>query len=243
MIIGGLEKLTLLDFPDNLAAIVFTQNCNFRCHYCYNPMLVWPRTEKLSPDGKNNKKDQPFVKEEDLFLFLKERKGKIDGVVISGGEPTLHSDLPQFIKKIKDLGYLVKLDTNGTNPVMLANLIKDKLIDYVAMDLKATFEKYEQTVGVKVNLDNLQKSVKIILSDSIPYEFRSTLVPALHGEADIKKMGELIKGANLWYLQKFKPDADLINPEFKKLPTFKDKELKDLALIGAKFVKKCQARI
>ena len=243
MMIGGLEKLTLLDFPDNLAAIVFTQNCNFRCHYCYNPMLVWPRTEKPSPDGNNIKKDHPLIKEEDLFLFLKERKGKIDGVVISGGEPTLHSDLPQFIKKIKDLGYLVKLDTNGTNPVMLANLIKDKLIDYVAMDLKATLEKYEQTVGVKVNLENLQKSVKIILSGSIPYEFRSTLVPVLHTEDDVKKMGSLIKGANLWYLQKFKPDADLIDPEFKKLPTFSDKELKELALIGTKFVKKCQARI
>jgi pyruvate formate lyase activating enzyme len=243
MIIGGLEKLTLLDFPDNLATIVFTQNCNFRCHYCYNPMLVWPRTESLLPDGKNNKKDHPLIKEEDLFLFLKERKGKIDGVVISGGEPTLHSDLPQFIQKIRDLGYLVKLDTNGTNPVMLASLIKDKLLDYIAMDIKAPLEKYEQTVGVKLNLENLQKSVKMILSSPVAYEFRSTLVPKLHGEEDIKKMGELIKGADLWYLQKFKPDADLINPEFKKLPTFKDQELKELALIGGEFVKKCQARI
>ncbi len=243
MIIGGLEKLTLLDFPDNLAAIIFTQNCNFRCHYCYNPMLVWPRTEMLSPDGKNIKEDHPLIKEEDLFLFLKERKGKIDGVVISGGEPTLHADLPQFIKKIKDLGYLVKLDTNGTNPLMLANLIEANLIDYIAMDIKASLEKYEETVAVKVNLDNLQKSVKMILSGPVAYEFRSTLVPKLHGEEDIKRMGKLIKGARLWYLQKFKPDADLINPEFKKLPTFTDQELKDLALIGAKFVQRCEARI
>lgn len=243
MIIGGLEKLTLLDFPDNLATIVFTQGCNFRCHYCYNPMLVWPREEISSPDGKNIKKGHPLIKEEDLFLFLKERQGKIDGVVISGGEPTLHKDLPEFIKKIKDLGYLVKLDTNGTNPQMLGNLIDKKLIDYVAMDIKAPLEKYEEVVGVKLNLENLQKSVKMILSGSIAYEFRSTLVPEFHGSEDIKKMGELIKGARVWYLQKFESEADLVNPEFRGKKTFKDQELKDLALLGSKFVENCQARV
>ena len=243
MIIGGLEKLTLLDFPDNLATIVFTQGCNFRCHYCYNPMLVWPRVETTSPTGENNKKGHPLVKEEDLFLFLQERKGKIDGVVISGGEPTLHPDLPEFIAKIKAMDYVVKLDTNGTNPVMLAKLIEDKLIDYIAMDIKAPLDRYEEVVGVKVNLENLQKSVKMIMSSPVAYEFRSTLVPTLHNQEDIKKMGEWIKGARLWYLQKFKPDAELVNPEFQNLETFKDQELKDLATLGSSYVERCQARI
>jgi len=243
MIIGGLEKLTLLDFPDNLATIVFTQGCNFRCHYCYNPMLVWPRNEMSSPDGKNIKKDHPLIKEEDLFLFLKERKGKIDGVVISGGEPTLHKDLPEFIKKIKDLGYLVKLDTNGTNPQMLEHLMDKSLIDYIAMDIKAPLERYSEVVGVEINLENLQKSVKMILSGSVAYEFRSTLLPEFHGSQDIERMGELIKGARLWYLQKFESNADLVNPEFKGKNTFKDQELKDLAILGSKFVNNCQARV
>lgn len=205
-------------------------------------MLVWPRNEALSPDERN-KKGHSLVTEEDLFLFLKKRKGKIDGVVISGGEPTLHKDLPDFIKKIKDLGYLVKLDTNGTNPGMLEYLLSQKLIDYLAMDIKAPWEKYEQVVGVKLNLDNLQKSVKMIISSSIPYEFRSTLVPEFHAAEDIEKMGAMIKGANIWYLQKFKPDAELVNPSFQNKKTFTDQELKNLAVIGANFVKKCQARI
>lgn len=243
MLIGGLEKLTLLDYPDNLAAIVFTQGCNFRCHFCYNPMLVWPRSEQLAPDGKDKEKGYPLILEEDLFLFLQERKGKIDGVVITGGEPTLHSDLPDFIKKIKDMGYLVKLDTNGTNPVMLASLLSDELIDYIAMDIKAPWPKYESVVGVSVNLDNLQKSVKIIMSSGLPYEFRSTLLPEFHQADDIVAMGKMIMGADRWYLQKFKPDTNLVDVEFEGKKTFLDQDLKSFALIGAEFVKECQARI
>jgi pyruvate formate lyase activating enzyme len=186
MIIGGLEKLTLLDFPDKLAAIVFTKGCNFRCHYCYNPMLVWPKGSKaLALGEKDIEKGYPPIREEDLFIFLKERQGKIDGVVITGGEPTLYADLPDFIRRIRALGYLIKLDTNGTNPEMLQSLINDKLIDYIAMDIKAAWDKYETVVDVAVNLDNLRKSVKIIMSSSVPYEFRTTLVPDLHHEVDI----------------------------------------------------------
>ncbi|MDD3285142.1 MAG: anaerobic ribonucleoside-triphosphate reductase activating protein [Patescibacteria group bacterium] len=243
MLIGGLEKLSLLDYPDNLAAIVFTQGCNFRCHFCYNPMLVWPRSEKLAPDGKDKDEGYPLIKEDDLFLFLQERLGKIDGVVITGGEPTLHADLPVFIKKIKDMGYLVKLDTNGTNPVMLAGLLADKLIDYIAMDIKAPWPEYEKVVGVAVNLDNLQKSVKIIMSSGLPYEFRSTLLPDLHTAKDIEEMGRMIQGAERWYLQKFKPDTNLVNADFEGKNTFLDKDLKELALIGSKFVKECRARV
>ena len=244
MLIGGLEKLTLLDYPDNLAAIVFTQGCNFRCHFCYNPMLVLPRTSEVTAgDEKDKEKDYPLIQEDDLFLFLESRRGKIDGVVITGGEPTLHPDLPEFIQKIKDLGLLVKLDSNGTNPEMLTRLISDKLIDYIAMDIKAPWEKYATVVGVAVNLENLQKSVKMIMTSGLPYEFRTTLVPGLHERDDIAKMGVAIKGANRWYLQKFKPDVGLVDSSFEGKETFLDKDLEALALIGADFVKECRARI
>jgi pyruvate formate lyase activating enzyme len=242
MLIGGLEKLTLLDYPDNLAAIVFTQGCNFRCHFCYNPMLVWPHHSEAA-DENHKDKGYPLIQEEDLFLFLEERRGKLDGVVITGGEPTLHADLPDLIRKIKDIGYLVKLDSNGTNPEMLEHLISADLIDYIAMDIKAPWEKYETVVGVPVNLENLQKSVKIIMASGLPYEFRSTLLPEFHTAADIERMGVMIKGAERWYLQKFKPDTGLVDSSFEGKDTFLDKDLEAFALIGANFVKDCRARI
>lgn len=265
MIIGGLEKLTLLDYPDHLAAIIFTGGCNFRCHFCYNPRLVWPRK---GADGKNikdkdiigarserkinflfthsldNKKEKGFspLSLKNLFLFLKERFGRLEGVVITGGEPTLHPDLPSFIKKIKALGYLVKLDTNGTNPAMLARLIKDKLIDYIAMDLKAPFNKYELVTGVKPNCKNLRKSVKIILMSGLPYEFRTTVVPGLLVKTDFPKMGRIIKGADKWYLQKFKSDTDLVDANYQTREAYTNQEMAGFAAIGKKYVNLCEVR-
>lgn len=201
-------------------------------------MLVWP----TAPDEKE-KKGFPLISEDDLFIFLEDRKGKLDGVVITGGEPTLHKDLPEFIAKIKEMGYLVKLDSNGTNPEMLQDLINKKLIDYIAMDIKASWNKYEEAVGVKVGLEKLKKSVKMIMSSGLPYEFRTTLVPGLHDSQDIKAMGEMIKGADHWYLQKFKPDVELVDHAFENKVTFKDSELKEFEEIGSQFVKDCQARI
>jgi pyruvate formate lyase activating enzyme len=240
MIIGGLEKLTLLDYPDHLAAIIFTQGCNFRCHFCYNPMLVLPQTGM----DKKNKEEKGFspLSTEDLFLFLKERFGRLEGVVITGGEPTMHPDLPSFIKKIKDMGYLVKLDTNGTNPEMVKELIKEKLIDYLAMDLKAPLEKYEETVGVNLNWDNIKKSVKIIMSSGLPYEFRTTVVPGLLVKDDFAKMGKIIKGAAKWYLQNFKSDTDLVDTSYNKQNGYSAKEMKEFAEIGREFVGLCEVR-
>ena len=211
MIIGGLEKLSLLDYPDHLAAIVFTQGCNFRCHFCYNPMLVLPQSGK-DVEIKKEKGFSP-LSTEDLFLFLKERFGRLEGVVVTGGEPTIHPDLPEFIRKIKDIGYLVKLDTNGTNPEMLAGLIEAKLIDYIAMDMKAPFAKYSKTVNVNLDWDNIEKSVKIIMKSGLPYEFRTTVVPGLL-KKDFHEMGKIIQGADKWYLQAFKSDTDLVNQEY-----------------------------
>lgn len=240
MIIGGLEKLTLIDYPDHLAAIIFTGGCNFRCQFCYNPLLVLPQTGK---DGKNIKeKGFSTLSTEDLFLFLSQRFGRLEGVVITGGEPTLHPDLPAFIKKIKKIGYLVKLDTNGTNPKMLQDLIKAKLIDYIAMDLKAPFKKYERVVGVPINCRNLEKSVKIIMTCGLPYEFRTTVVPGLILKVDFPAMGRLIRGAAKWYLQKFKSDTDLVRSELEGLAAYSDKQMEEFAAIGRKYVAKCEFR-
>ncbi|MFA5155068.1 MAG: anaerobic ribonucleoside-triphosphate reductase activating protein [Patescibacteria group bacterium] len=239
MIIGGLEKLTLLDYPDHLAAIIFTQGCNFRCHFCYNPLLVLPRQGK-----DENKKEKGFspLSPQNLFLFLAERFGRLEGVVITGGEPTLHPDLPDFIRQIKDIGYLVKLDTNGTNPRMLRQLIADRLIDYVAMDLKAPADKYEAVVGVPVNWENLQKSVKIIMSSGLPYEFRTTVVPSLLAKEDFAKMGKMIKRAKKWYLQNFKSDTDLVDRKYQARQAYTSREMAEFAAIGRGYVQLCEVR-
>lgn len=240
MIIGGLEKLTLLDYPEHLAAIIFTQGCNFRCHYCYNPLLVLPQNSEAD---KKNKKGSHLIEEENLFNFLKERLGRLEGVVITGGEPTLHHDLPEFIKKIKDLGYMVKLDSNGTNPEMLQELIDKKLIDYIAMDIKAPLEYYEKAVNVQTDFKKLQESVKIIMSCDLPYEFRTTVVPGILDEEDFYKMGEDIRGAKKWYLQSFKSDTDLVDPSYAGKSSYTSQDMKKFVAIGKKFVKVCELRV
>lgn len=236
MIIGGLEKLSLIDFPGYLSAIVFTKSCNFRCHFCYNPMLVFAEGEN---ELKNIDEGSSLIPEEDLFLFLKERAGKIEGLVISGGEPTLQADLKDFIIKVRQLGYKIKLDTNGTNPEKVLDLIENNLLDYVAMDLKAPIDDYEKVVGLKADMEKIKKSIKILIYGDIPYEFRTTLVPGLVDENDILKMSKDIEGARLWYLQKFKSDVNLVNNNFQNKNSFTDKEMKNFAEIGKKFVKDC----
>ena len=240
MIIGGLEKLSILDYPDHLAAIIFTQGCNFRCHFCYNPMLVLPR----KGEDEKNIKEKGFseLSTKNLFLFLRERFGRLDGVVITGGEPTLHPDLPEFIKKIKKIGYDVKLDTNGTNPDMLNQLIKEKLIDYIAMDLKAPKEKYEATVNVPVNYKNIEKSVKMIIKSGLPHEFRTTVVPGLLDKKDFIKMGEMITGTQNWFLQVFKSDTDLVNSAYKGKKAYSRKQMQEFVELGRTAAGVCKLR-
>jgi len=249
MIIGGLQKFSLLDYPDHLSAIIFTKGCNFRCHFCYNPMLVWPNTEvgkfknNFASENKNAKeKGHSLIKESDLFHFLKKRKGKLEAVVITGGEPTIHRDLPDFIKKIKKIGYLIKLDTNGTNPEIIEKLIKNKLINYIAMDIKAPREKYAKIVGVDMDFKKTIKSVKIIMRSKIPYEFRTTVVSGYINKKDIEKIGKLINKATIWYLQKFKIDIELIDNKLKKTKQFTDKEMREMRVVGRKYVKRCELR-
>jgi pyruvate formate lyase activating enzyme len=152
MIIGGLQKFSLIDYPHKISAIIFTIGCNFRCPFCHNPELVNP---KLYPEK---------IPEKDVLEFLESRRGKLDAVVITGGEPSLHKDLYQFISKIKYMGFLVKLDTNGTNPNILNRLIKDNLLNYIAMDIKGSLDRYEEIVGTKVDLGKIKKSINIILN-------------------------------------------------------------------------------
>lgn len=198
-------------------------------------MLVLPKKAR-------NKKDHSLISEDGLFDFLKKRRGKLDGIVITGGEPTIHKDLPEFINKIKSLGFKIKLDTNGTNPVMLKKLIDNKLIDYVAMDIKAPIQKYKKVTKNSAHLEKVKKSIKMILEGKLPYEFRTTVVPIFLEKEDIPKMGKMIKGARIWYLQQFKPDTDLIDKKFQKVKPYSDKELSEMMKIAKKYVKKCVVR-
>ena len=177
MLIGGLQKTTLIDFPGRIAATVFLCGCNFQCPWCYSPELVLP--ERI--------KKQPKMSEKDFFAFLKERRKLLEGVVICGGEPTIYKDLPDFVKKIKKMGFLVKLDTNGSNPQMLKELIGKKLIDYVAMDIKGPKESYKEFIGKEIDVEKIQKSIDILKEGKVDYEFRSTLVPSLHRKEDVLK--------------------------------------------------------
>jgi pyruvate formate lyase activating enzyme len=248
MKIGGLQKFSLLDFPENISAVVFTKGCNFRCQFCYNPMLVWP--EKVGKFNNNTslksdeviKEGQALINEADLFDFLKARVNKLDAVVVTGGEPTIHADLPEFILKIKDLGFKIKLDTNGTNPKMLKKIINQNLADYVAMDIKAPLSEYQSVVGVKSDLNKIEKSVKIIMESGLPYEFRSTLIPDIHAVTDIAKIGSLIRDAEKWWLQRFKSDIELVNNKLSGQKPFTIQEMKEMKKIAEKYVKFCGIR-
>ncbi len=199
MLIYGLQKLSLLDYPEKLAATVFTGGCNLRCPFCHNASLVmrFSQCQRISED--------------EVLSFLEKRKGLLDGVCISGGEPLLQEYLEDFIIKIREKGFLVKLDTNGTFPDMLDSLIKRSLVDYVAMDIKNSFEKYPMTVGISdFDPKPIFESAEILMRASIPYEFRTTLVRAYHTDDDIEKIGRAIKGAKNYFLQNFEDSGDLV---------------------------------
>ena len=249
MIIGGLQKFSLLDYPGGVSAIIFTRGCNFRCRFCYNPMLVWPEKveegSKSKYARKNNigrQKDHAAISQDDLFVFLNGRVGKLDAVVITGGEPCLQKDLPELIKKIKVLGFKVKLDTNGSYPEVLEKLLKEKLVDYIAMDLKAPEKKYAAVTGVKGLFKQVEKSVKLIMESKLPYEFRTTVAPGLIDKDDIPAMGKLIRGARLWYLQNFKSNLDLVDSGLKGKVPYNSRQMNEMAEIGRRFVKKCEIR-
>lgn len=182
--IGGLIKFTLIDYPGHVAAVVFTQGCNFRCRYCHNPELVYPHLL------------QDSMPTEDVMSFLRRRRGTLEGLVITGGEPTLHAGLTDFMAEVKALGYKIKLDTNGTKPEVLQEAIERQLVDFVAMDLKAPLEKYSQITGVEFDPKIIQKSIDLIVASGLPYEFRTTYDKEVLTDADIQAISDSIQGKN-----------------------------------------------
>ena len=218
MNIAGVQKVTLLDYPGKVACEIFTQGCNFECPFCQNSSLI-----PITNTGE--------FSEEEIFEYLNLRKNILDGVVITGGEPTVQKDLKAFIKKIKDLGLLVKLDTNGGNPKVLQELIDEKLVDYVAMDIKNIFNKYNITAGKKINLDNIKKSIEILKASKIDYEFRTTIIKEMHSLDDIISICKLVGNAK-YYLQNFEDSENVIDHSLhgfsREELLFIDKYLKDV---------------
>lgn len=218
MNIAGVQKVTLLDYPGKVACEIFTQGCNFECPFCQNSSLI-----PITNTGE--------FSEEEIFEYLNLRKNILDGVVITGGEPTVQKDLKGFIKKIKDLGLLVKLDTNGGNPKVLQELIDEKLVDYVAMDIKNIFNKYNITAGKKINLDNIKKSIEILKASKIDYEFRTTIIKEMHSLDDIVNICKLVGNAK-YYLQNFEDSENVLNHSLhgfsREELLFIDKYLKDV---------------
>ena len=197
MRLGGLQKMTLLDFPGRVACTVFTVGCNFRCPFCHNSSLV------LSPGV-------PELSQEDFFAFLRKRQGLLEGVAITGGEPLLHADMPEFLEKLRALGYAVKLDTNGAFPERLEAILEAGLADYVAMDIKNSREKYEQTAGVPGILPAVERSVALLKSGKTHFEFRTTLVDELHEPEDFAAIGRWIAGTERYFLQGFVDSGDIL---------------------------------
>ena len=218
MLISGVQKFTMLDYPEKIAAIIFTPGCNMRCGFCHNKEFVLPKEiKKIKPS---------FIPQKAVLNFLESRKGKLDGVVISGGEPTVQPNLKQFINKVREMGFLVKLDTNGNLPDVLKDLVNNGLLDYVAMDVKTTLANYESLVGNLVKPDNIKESINFLKKGSVPYEFRTTVIDEIHTNELIKEMAELMRGADKLYLQKFRPETTL-SPEFENKKPIPDKKMQD----------------
>jgi len=249
MIIGGLQKTTLIDFPGRVACTVFTVGCNFRCPFCHNKDLVSLANFKKA--GINP------ISEDYFFDFLEKRKKILDGVCITGGEPTIHADLPEFCKKIKDLNLEVKLDSNGSNPEMLKKLIEKKLVDFVAMDVKSSFDEYQNAIKLKIKneklkieisnsklINKIKKSIRLILQSGLEYELRTTVVPGIHDKKTMvrlvedlrslaasyprQKAGKQLPATSVNYiLQTFRPQ-NCLDPKFLKFQPFTKSQMQDI---------------
>lgn len=228
MLISGLQKLTLLDYPGRVACTVFTGGCNFRCPFCHNAPLVIP--ERLARDSS----------EEAVLAFLNKRRGVLDGVAVTGGEPLLHKDIGAFLEKVKALGFAVKLDTNGSFPDRLRAIVSAGLVDRVAMDVKNAPALYEKTAGAAVDLAAIERSRDFLLSGSVDYEFRTTVVRGLHTKESLMDAARWIRGAKEYYLQQFKDSGDVLAIE--GLGAFDEKEMHALAAAAAEFVPSVQVR-
>ena len=228
MKIGGFQKTSLLDYPDTVSAIIWTVGCNFHCPFCYNKDIV---EEKIG-----------LISEKEIFDFLEKRKGLIDGLVITGGEPLMQEDIADFCEKVKKLGYLVKIDTNGTYPEKLKELADKKLVDYIAMDIKAPKKKYKDLSGVKADIKKIQKSIDIIRKSGVDYEFRTTFIPEFLTQKDIVEIGEWLKGSKRFYIQQFKNDVPMISSKMSSIKPYPREEVFDTLEKIKPFFEFCDVR-
>ncbi len=227
MKIAGLSKLTLLDFPGRMACIVFTEGCNFRCPFCHNASLVTHTLENSE------------ISEEEFFTFLKKRKGILDGVVITGGEPTIASGLYEFIAEVRRLGYPVKLDTNGSFPDRVRRLLDDGMLDYIAMDIKTVQGRYSEVTGVTADYDKILQSIDLIRHSGIPHEFRTTVVRGLHTQEDIVDIARMLGSEEPYYLQGFVDSGDILSGGCS---AFSDDEMHAMVKAARQYCPKCELR-
>ncbi len=229
MRIGGLQKISLIDFPGKISCIVFVQGCNLRCPFCHNPELVLPERFTTPLDV------------EETISFLERRKKYLEGVVITGGEPCCDAGLQVFLKRVKGMGYLVKLDTNGTFPAVIRKAIEENAVDYIAMDVKGPPGKYKVLAGAPVNIRDVEKSISLIKDSGLGYEFRTTVVRELLEVKDFEEIGRLVAGAGIFYLQRFVP-SKAVDPASLTFRTYSDEEFEASRKIMLKYVRECQVR-
>lgn len=232
MLIQHLEKTTLLDYPGKIAAVVFTYGCNLRCPYCHNPELVIEKP-----------REKQSISQGEVIKFLKSRKNKLDGLVITGGEPTIHDDLPNFIKKVKKAvpSMKIKLDTNGTFPDRVEKMIKEKLVDYWAMDVKYEDEIYKQGLNGGMKIKNIKKSIRLIMKSGADYEFRTTVMKGMHTRKVMRGIGKLVKGSPIYYIQNFRP-GKTIDPKLDSSKSFSEKQLRSFKKLMEEYVSRVEVR-
>ncbi|NCD35529.1 MAG: anaerobic ribonucleoside-triphosphate reductase activating protein, partial [Spartobacteria bacterium] len=221
-----LQKTSLVDYPGHVAATVFTIGCNMRCGYCHNPELVLPE-QYLDPIPVN-----------DILDWCETRIGKLDGIAITGGEPTMHAGLVDFCRELKSMGFLIKLDSNGTHPDMLEQMIGEKIIDFVAMDIKGPIDRYSEIAARPIDTDTIQRTVRLLIDSGTGHEFRTTIVRSQLDASDFERIGTLVEGAQRFALQKFQPGKTL-SPQFEFESSYNDYEMKELQTIMEKYVKQC----
>ena len=235
MKIAGLQKLTLIDYPGKLACTIFLSGCNFKCGFCHNPELVFTNGQK------------GVYSEKDILDFLDKRKKYLDGVCITGGEPLINPDLKDLLEKIKGKGFLIKVDTNGSNPELLKEIIEQKLMDYTAMDIKTDADSYDILAGVDIDLSKIEESIKIIFNSGIDYEFRTTVIRGYHDPEKIKKIGKwinsLVGKPKKYCIQSFVPrEGKLIDKKFEKVKPFEDEELEEMKKAAIPYFEKVEVR-